>query len=199
VILLKEIDWQTALAAVKRWHYSGGCTTVMSKYGAWEDDRFIGCVLFSAGAASCIAKPFGLQSNEVRELVRVALDRHETPTSKIVAIALRMFRKDHPECKVVVSYADTAQGHVGTIYQAGGWLYLGSKSYHAYRVNGILTHPKTLHTRYGIGGQSVPWLRANVDPQAERVRTPAKHKYCWIFDRELKEEWRGRALPYPHA
>jgi hypothetical protein len=158
----------------------------------------MGVVAYSVGAASAIAKPFGLKNHEVRELVRLALNKPESPVSKIVAISLRLFHQDFPDVKCVVSFADTAQGHVGTIYQASNWLYLGSKSYHAYRVLGRIEHPKTLHTRYGgNGGQSVAWLRANVDPNAERIRTMPKHKYLFCFDPSLKQEWKLKSLPYP--
>lgn len=169
----------------------------MGKYGVFEDDVFVGAVLISAGAASGIHKPFGLQNYEVRELVRVALDEHETPTSRIVAIALRQFKKEHPEVRCLVSFADTAQDHYGTLYQAMGWLYLGSKAYHVIEVLGKREHPKTLHTRYGYGGQSIPWLQKNIDPNARRIITPPKHKYLWCYDDELKDEWKAKSLPYP--
>ena len=41
------------------------------------------------------------------------------------AIALRLLARHSPGLRLVVSYADPAQGHVGTIYQAAGWTYLG--------------------------------------------------------------------------
>ena len=33
--------------------------------------------------------------------------------------------KRHTGLKFLVSYADPAQGHLGTIYQATGWVYTG--------------------------------------------------------------------------
>ncbi|MBI4128628.1 MAG: protein Mom, partial [Parcubacteria group bacterium] len=60
--------------------------------------------------------PFGLTQLEVCELVRVALRAHHSPTSKIVAIAVRMLRKENPGIRMLVSYADLQQQHVGTIY-----------------------------------------------------------------------------------
>jgi len=86
---------------------------------------------------------------------------------------------------LVVSFADTAQGHNGAIYRAAGWVYLGSAAQHAYVVGGRVVHPRTLYSRYGTGGQSVAWLRANVDPNARRIVTAEKHKYAKALDPEL--------------
>ncbi len=190
---IKPIETQLAREAVHRWHYSHAYPAApVALYGVYDPD-FVGAVVFGRGATPEIGKPFGLDQADLCELTRVALTRHQTPTSKIVAVALRLLRRDRPHLRLVVSFADTAQGHVGTIYQASNWLYLGAKTYHAYKVNGEIVHPRTLYSRYGRGGQSIPWLRANVDPEAERVQRPPKHKYVYPFDSSLKIE----GLAYP--
>jgi hypothetical protein len=195
-----KMDWcsyQAAKYAVEKWHYSHSMpASKLAKLGVWED-QFVGSVIYGVGATPEIGKPFGLRAQQVCELVRVALTDHDTPTSRIVAISLRMIQKEFSGLKMVVSFADTSQGHVGTIYQAGGWMFLGSKEYHAYRVNGEMLHPKTCHSRWGVGGQSVPWLRAHIDPQAERIKNGLKHKYVWAFDPELRDKLAAIKLPYP--
>ena len=144
-----------------------------------------------------IGTPFGLEQTAVCELVRVALGHHIMPTSRIVAIAIRMLRKASPGLRLIVSFADTSQGHHGGIYQAGGWVYVGSHEYHAYRVNGRVTHPKTLHSLYGVGGQSIPWLRKHIDPNAERIANGVKHKYVMPLDDAMREQIAPLAKPYP--
>lgn len=167
------------------------------KVGAWEGGRFIGCVIFGQGATPEIAKPFGLERTQVCELVRVALDRHKTPTTKIVAQAIKFLRRRCPGLELVVSFADSAQGHIGTIYQAGNWFFVGSYTHHAYRVLGKVEHPKTLHSRYGKGGQSISWLKTNVDPQAERIETPPKHKYVMPLTKNWRKRLAEMSKPYP--
>ena len=70
--------------------------------------------------------PFGLESTEACELVRVALapGRHH-PTSQCLAQSLKLLRRQSPGLRLVVSYADTKEGHLGIIYQATNWLFLG--------------------------------------------------------------------------
>lgn len=196
-----KLDWCSHAAAkhaVENWHYSklfpNGDTV---KIGAWEDGRFVGAVVYARGATPNIGNPYHLRDIEACELVRVALGTHKVETSRILAISLKLLKKRCPGIRLVVSYADTEQGHHGGIYQAGGWVYVSSKVYHAYKVNGIITHPKTLHNRFGIGGQSIPWLKRNIDPNAERIRNGLKHKYLMPLDEKMREYIMPLAKPYP--
>lgn len=195
------IDWATPEAArfaCTRWHYSR-CVPVFKavRLGVWERDRFIGVVLFGQGATPEIGSPYGLPQVEVCELTRIALDKHDAPVSRIVAIALRFLRRQCPGLRLVVSFADAGQGHHGGIYQAGGWIYAGGAETHAYRVRGVLVHPKTLHSRYGTGGQSLPWLRKHIDPKADRVISGFKHRYLYPLDAETRRKIEPLAQPYP--
>jgi len=196
-----RVDWATAEAAryaCTRWHYSR-CVPVFKcvRIGVWEGGQFIGVVLFGQGATPEIGSPYGLAGIEICELTRVALRSHQWPVSRIVALALRFLRAQCPGVRAVVSFADASQGHHGGIYQAGGWFYLGGAETHAYRVNGINVHPKTLHSRYGRGGQSVPWLRANVDPNAARIVAGFKHRYFMPLDADMRAKIAPLSKPYP--
>jgi hypothetical protein len=192
-------SYEAAKHAVLRWHYSRTmpkCKLV--KIGVWEDDKFRGAVIYGLGSNRHIARPFGLKDTEVCELVRVALaPGREHPTSRCVAVSLKLLRRQSPGLKLVVSYADAGQGHVGTIYQAGGWIYLCTSDQSYIRVRGVVEHPRTLYDRFGRQGQSIPWLKANVDPRAERVPMAPKHKYVLPFDKKFRRELESRALPYP--
>jgi len=142
-----RLDWcshQAATYAVEHWHYSRSMPAgKLARIGVWEDDRFVGCVLFGRGAASRIASPFGIDQTEVCELVRVSLTAHRAAVSRILAISVRTLKNAQPGLRLIVSFADSEQGHHGGIYQAHGWLYLGGKRDRAYRLHGKLVHPKT--------------------------------------------------------
>jgi len=196
-----KIDWASAEAAryaCEKWHYSK-CVPVFKavRFGVWENDAFVGVVLFGQGATPEIGSPYGLGQTEICELTRVALTKHISPVSRIIAVALRFLRKQCPGLRMVVSFADAGQGHYGGIYQAGGWLYAGGSETHGYKVNGVIVHPKTLHSRYGKGGQSIPWLRSNVDPNAERVVSGFKHRYLMPLDAAMRAQIAPLAKPYP--
>lgn len=183
--------------AVTRWHYSGGMgRTSSDRYEVREDGEFVGVVVFSNGSNCNIGKPYGLGHGEVRELIRVALGPHRTPTSRIVAIALRLLRAARPALRLVVSYADTREGHHGGIYQAGGWIYLGEiEPVYTFRIHGRETHKKSCFRSYGTN--SIAWIRANVDPNARRVRSLPKHKYLMPLDAGMRALVAPLAKPYP--
>lgn len=196
-----KVDWATAEAArfaCINWHYSK-CVPVFKavRIGVWENDKFIGVVLFGQGATPQIGSPYGLKQTEICELTRVALTSHQTPVSKIISVALRFLRKHCPMLRMVVSFADAGQGHHGGIYQAGNWIYVGGAETHGYRVNGEVVHPKTLHSRYGKGGQSIPWLRNHVDKNAERIIAGFKHRYLMPLDDEARKIVEPMRKEYP--
>jgi hypothetical protein len=200
-----RIDWcshDAARYAVEKWHYSHRMPkSKLAKFGVWENGKFVGAVIYGVGAGnSTNGRRWGLGARwDMCELVRVALNTHATPTSRIVAITLKLIHKASPKLRLITSFADTQQGHLGVLYQAGGWLYLGGKEETSggYRVNGQIFHPRSLHDRYGKGGQSIPWLRAHVDPKAERLRTPVKHHYVYPLDEEMRTRMAQFVKPYP--
>lgn len=190
-----KIDWATheaASFAVKNWHYSGSLPVGKSvKVGAWEDGKFIGVVIFAYGANNNIGKPYGLQQVECCELVRVALADHKTAVSKIVAIALRFLKNHSPGVRLVVSYADTAQGHHGGIYQAGNWIFTGtSKGATQYVLNGRIVHSMQIQTFIRAGKLA---SRSGL----EKVAAGDKHKYLMPLDAAMREQIAPLAKPYP--
>lgn len=190
---------EAAKAAVMRWHYSRCMPAAkLVRIGVWEDGRFVGAILYGSGANRHLSRPFGLKPTQACELVRVALaPGRKNPTSKCLAVSLRMLQKQSPGLKLVVSYADTKEGHLGVIYMATNWLYLGAHNQPYLKIGGRIEHPRSLYDRYGPGGQQIAWLRENVDPKAQRVTMPDKHKYVYVFDRALRRRIANEAQPYP--
>lgn len=186
-----------ALFAVRAFHYSRAMPSGrLVTFGAWEDERFTGSVIFGRGASSEIHSPFGLQQSEVCELCRVALGQHDAPASKIVALAVRLLRRQSPGLRLVVSYADPSHNHIGTLYQAMGWLHLGTTQRESLiRLHGRLVHPRTVTSRYRT--RSIDWLRKHVDSAAEHVRTPPKFRYVLPLDDRMRQQLAPRVQPYP--
>ena len=190
---------RAARHAVQHWHYSRTMPVgKLVKYGVWEGGRFQGVVLFGRGATPRLGWRYELAQTEVCELVRVALRAHTTPVSQIVARALKLLHRGNPGLRLVVSFADTAQGHHGGIYQAGNWIYTGVALDRPYlRVHGVVHHPRSLGARYGVGGQSLPWLRAHVDPNTTEVPPPPKYRYLYPLDRAMRRRVAPLGKPYP--
>lgn len=191
-----KIDWCSHAAAkyaVEHWHYSG-CLPVgkMVKMGVWEDDKFIGAVIFSWGANPNLSKPYGLKMIEVAELVRVALNDHKAPVTKIVSICLKMLKKQSPGIKLVISFADAYHDHVGVIYQAGNWLYLGkTHEKNDFELNGKIINRRA-YTGKGFGGKRLP-----IPPGAKKIKMPPKYRYAMPLDIDVREKILQLSQPYP--
>ena len=197
-----KLDWcshKAAKWAVEHWHYSKTLPTPPRIYvGAWERGRFVGCVVFSRGNAPNVNKQYGVAKTEIAELTRVALTDHATPTSRVVAVALRLLRRRCPGLRLVVSYADIDQGHMGTIYQATGWAYCGwTKGGDRYRdATGREWHSRMLSP---TGITKVYGKRRRVlRPQdLERIRTKGRHKYLMPLDSAMRTQIEPLRQPYP--
>jgi len=192
-----KIDWATheaAQFACKNWHYSQCLPSSLQKrfaIGAWEDEKFIGVVVFGHGANPSIGAPYGLSIYQVCELTRVALKTgHKTAVSRIMKIAMKFLKQSNPGLRLIVSYADTGQGHHGGIYQASNWIYEGiSKGVSPLFFNGRKWHAKALRT-------SFPNLKHS-DPRVKRLPASDKHKYLMPLDPEIRRQIEPLHKQYP--
>lgn len=197
-----RLDWATYAAArfaCENWHYSRSLPTPpLVKIGVWERDVFIGCVIFGRGANSCLYKPYGLESTEGAELVRVALNKHETSVTRIVAIAIRLLRKKDRGLRLLVSFADPSQGHVGGIYQGGGWIYTGQTSSDTAYIDrtGKRWHSRMISSsgKKKVYGQYRPVLRPS---ECRAIELPGKHRYLMPLDAEMRAKIEPLRRPYP--
>lgn len=180
--------------ACERWHYSGQLPMPpMIRLGVWENSCFIGVVIFSRGASPHLLDPYGLKQTEGCELTRVALKQHATPVTRIVAIAIRHLRKT-TTLKLIVSFADPAEGHHGGIYQGGNWIYTGMTKPSRMYWDGT----RWLHQREATSkrtfGQNVQ--QKNYREMSTKLM-PGKHRYLFPLCDELRERLLKLAQPYP--
>lgn len=196
-----RLDWcghDAAKYAVEKWHYSGTVPPVKPlRVGVWEDGQFTGVVIYSRGAAPNIASPYGLEQTEVCELTRVALDEHDTPVTRILSISRKLLTQKCPGVRLIVSYADPEQDHVGTIYQADNWIFerqLDGRDY--IQIDGETHHPRSLNASHGTS--SITKLKTIYDPdRVRRVPVDGKYKYLYPVDDSIRPEIEALAKPYP--
>jgi len=143
-----RLDWcsnQAATYACKRWHYSRSVPSwKKSRIGVWERGEFIGCLIFTNPMPPTV-KRFQCKNTQITELARVALRSHRSPVSRMIAIARKMLIRANPGLLVMVSYADSSQGHHGGIYQASGFDYFGAgKGTREFLMNGKWHHARSI-------------------------------------------------------
>jgi len=192
-------SFEAARYAVEQWHYSHRLPPPPhNPMGVWEDGRFIGAVVFARGASSNLLKPYGLTQYEGAELVRVALTKHQTPVSRIVAIALKLLKKKNPNFRLVVSFADPSQGHVGGIYKAGGWVYAGKmpSTREFIDKNGRRWHGRMISAtgRSKVFGKYRNVLKSS---DCTAIKVPGKYRYLMPLDDDMRKQILPLSLPYP--
>jgi hypothetical protein len=191
-----KLDWCTheaAKYAVEHWHYSKTMPVSKSaKIGVWENGKFIGIVIYALGANPHLGSPYGLKQFEAAELVRVALTKHKTPVSRILSIAQAFLKQQSPGLRLLVSYADTEQGHHGGIYQASGWIYRGTTPA---KVDFICNGKKLQRRAYT--GKNFGNVKMQLPPGTKKMASPHKHCYLMPLDDEMRKQIEPLRKPYP--
>lgn len=197
-----RVDWcsyEAAKYAVEHWHYSRSMPTPpIICIGAWENNKYIGCILFSRGANKNIGKFAGLSYIEVCELSRVALSNHVAPVSKILSVALRMLKKKEKGLRLIVSYADTNKEHLGVIYQATNWLYAGETpaSYLYKDKNGRVWHQRQV-SKTGVKPMYGELRQVAKIDDCEKIYQYGKHRYLYPLDDAMCKQIEPLRKPYP--
>lgn len=196
-----KLDWATheaARIACKRWHYSGTMPVGKTvKIGVWENGLFMGVVIFSAGSGmSCDGRKYGIAKTfEATELQRIALNKHATPVSRIISIAMRMLHKANPGIRLVVSFADPSEGHHGGIYQAVGWVFSGKSANAELRetIDGRWIHRRVFTSGWGKGAKGID---RNLLTGRQKMAS-GKYRYLFPLDDEIRTRIEPLRKPYP--
>ena len=195
-----KVEWcshDAANYACTHWHYSG-CLPCgkLAKVGIWENEIYIGCVVFGRGASPYLEKAYGLAKIECIELVRIALNNHINTVTKIVSLAIKKIKKSMPKIRLIVSFADPEQQHLGIIYQAGNWIYTGRSAItNMWNIKGQRMHQRSVGAKYGTC--NVEALKKKF-PKLTVYRAEGKYRYLMPLDKKMRKEIIKISLPYPH-
>jgi hypothetical protein len=204
-----RLDWCTTAAArwalAKWYHYPNMPSGKVARIGVWEDEKFIGVVLFGSGANPDLGTPYGLKCTECCEMVRVAMGAHKSPVSRIVRIAVLLLKRAFSGLRLIVSFSDPIAGHVGGIYQAGNWVYAGmTTASPEYIFQGRRYQGRAMRmTLSGKGMMDVKFGKntleriGRIDPEAQQVSGSAKHRYLLPLDDEMRVQLEALKQKYP--
>ena len=131
-IIVKVIPPKIANPFVKAHHYSGKiATTSYIHFGAFLDGKLHGVLSYGGSMAKkhTIGLVEGTAWDGFLELNRMAFDDYLPKNSESFCIAktIRMIKKQLPQVKWILSYADGAQCGDGTIYRASNFVLTGIK------------------------------------------------------------------------
>ena len=167
--------------------------------GVFFAGRLSGVITFGAGSYNSPSLADGATAGDCLTLTRLWLsdDLPKNSESRVLGIALKTLAKN-TSLKFVVTYADPAVGHLGVIYQATNWLYVGlSKSTAYYDLgDGKLAHCLTVSGSHG--SRSMKYLNdQGVFPKI--TFQPPKHRYVYFLDPTWRPRLKVPVLPKPES
>lgn len=122
---------QQIIKFLDSYHYAKAGRPSNYIYLIKENDQIIGIVKFASPVRQGIAASINYQNQEILELDRfcIHIDYHKPNfASWMMAKSIRLLKKDKPELKCLVSFADPNAGHLGGIYRASNWQEIGRTS-----------------------------------------------------------------------
>ena len=159
-------------------HYAKRMPSISYAYGLFERSNLIGIVTFGSPASDPLCRGVcGPEHKEkVIELNRLVLLHNEkNQASILVSQAIKKL----PKPKIIVSYADTAQSHVGYVYQATNFYFTG-----------------TTKERTDIAAIEGKHPRHHAGDRKSRVQRSSKHRYVFFHASKTERKKLLRALRY---
>lgn len=180
-------------------HYAKRKPSISYAFGLFEDGNLVGVVTYGTPASSTLLKGVCGEkwANNVIELNRlVLLNNKPQEASRLVGASLKML----PKPKIIVSYADTKQDHLGVVYQATNFLYTGLSTKFLDPVVKGLEHQH--HATYANGLTNKQVIEKFGVENVSFVERSRKHRYIYFVGsktqrKEMMKDLRYQIEPYP--
>lgn len=175
--------------ALMNFHYAKTIPSAQSSFSVFNNkNEWCGVICYSIGANKSIGTFANLRQGQICELVRVALNGKQESTSKALSLSIKLMSKKNQLIKMIVSYADSEQGHVGTIYKATNWYFIG-----------ISKHVHHIHKKTGKRMHNRVYSELPKNKQIEYKNTIPfdKYKYIYPLDKTLIPLCKSLSKPYP--
>jgi len=185
---VKHCTRQEVQSFIETHHYSKSINGCIADYcfSLNCDGALIGAAFFGRMAMAGQWKKYGSVESDVIELRRLCcIDETPKNTESFFIGAMLRWMKKNTTHKIVVSYADAEHGHVGTIYKASNFKYLGrAAGAKVILYEGKTYHDKTIRTKYK--GELKPFAKKIKEAitlgNAVYKNTAGKHIYVYPLD-----------------
>lgn len=164
--------------------------------GRYLDNILVGVVTYGSPPSYTLTELCGKEhKDKVIELNRLVLNENlpKNSASYLVGNSLKLL----PKPKIIVSFADTSQGHIGYIYQATNWIYTGISPKQKY-CKPINTNNK--HKRHHLSKKTII-KKLGIEyfnTHYKIAYTSDKHRYIYFLGcKALIKELKYPVLPYP--
>lgn len=169
-------------------HYAKRIPNSIYTFGLYEGSLLQGVVSYGMTANNNLNEI--IKDVKAIELNRLVIngDVDKNALSFFVSQSLNML----PKPIIVISYADSGQGHHGYIYQATNWIYTGlGKGDYEFKKNGRQYHRKNIYDLLGTGS-----LENAREHGYEVVKVMPKHRYIFLVCSKKQKKKMIKQLPW---
>ena len=186
---LEKASYKAVKYACLKFHYAKTVPITNISYSVFNNkNEWCGVICYGLGACVNLGKKYGTVSGQFLELTRMSLNGKQESTSKAMAISIKLIKKHKPLVKILISYADKGQKHLGIIYQATNWMFVDESKSSGFEV---FYKGKWVHDR---GPNTLPKKQRE---KLEYRKKSGKYKYIYPLTKELKERCLELKKPYP--
>jgi hypothetical protein len=191
---VRPIDKNETHVWLLKIHYAKRIPPISYAFGLFESGEMVGVITYGqpASRSLCIGVAGEQNVNNVIELNRLALKyNRKNEASRLIGQSLRMIAGP----KVVVSYADTEQSHLGVVYQATNWLYTGiTVARTEWTVRGLEhLHTKALSNKF----ESLEEIQQHYGDDFYYRPRSQKHRYVKLLGNKTERKTLLSDLKYP--
>ena len=173
-------------------HYAKRIPQIMHAFGLYVDGVLKGVVTYGipASPALCMGICGKEYSDKVLELNRLCLmENNKNESSFLVSNSIKLL----PKPTIVVSYADTSQGHVGYVYQAANFLYTGLS---ANRVDWTIKGMEHKHSKTISDGMTLESIKEKYGDDFYYTERSRKHRYIFFHGSKTDKKIMRKLLKY---
>ena len=171
-------------------HYAKRMPSITYAYGLFENNKLIGIVSYGSPPSPSLCS--GIAGKRYKHLVlelnRLILkENKKNQESILIGASFKLL----PKPRIVVSYAEKEQEHIGVVYQATNFLYTGlSDKRTEWRLRGSNLHSKTVCETYSLEE------RKSNTQKFEVVDRPRKHRYIYFLGNKTEKKQFKKNLKY---
>lgn len=177
-------------------HYARRLCPISYAFGAFRSDKLIGVVTYGTPASAPLKSGVcGLEYKHlVIELNRLVCENTKNIASILVGRSLQLL----PKPKIIVSYADIAQDHVGYVYQATNFIYTGLSAKRTdWKIRGMEhLHGATIADMSRGQENRALWMREKFGDDFYLQERSRKHRYIFFIGSKTFLKKARKALKY---
>jgi hypothetical protein len=183
-------------------HYAKRMCPISYAFGVYRDTQLIGVVTYGTPVSSALRVGVCGERwiDNVIELNRLCCNNEKNVASILVGRSLKML----PKPSVVVSYADTEQGHVGYVYQATNFVYTGLSAKRTdWKIKGMEhLHGATVADMSRGQENRAQWMRDKFGDDFYLEDRARKHRYVYFVGSQgqkkaMLSDLNYKIEPYP--